>query len=513
MASYTCSATDLIPHLGPAVANATAVANAICGGFFAVNASLSDTTYAINNTYLLFSAYLVFAMQLGFAMLCAGSVRAKNTMNIMLTSVLDAAAGGLSYYLFGFAFAFGTSSNGFIGRHSFGLTGVPSPDFDYSFFLYQWAFAIAAAGITSGSIAERTQFVAYLIYSTFLTGFVYPVVSHWFWSKDGWASAYRTDGHRLFKSGVIDFAGSGVVHMVGGIAGLWGALIEGPRIGRFDGTGRSVVLRGHSASLVVLGSFLLWFGWYGFNPGSFLTIAKTYGTDRPFYGQWSGVGRTAVTTTLAGCTAALTTLFSKRLLAGHWNVTDVCNGLLGGFAAITSGCSVVEPWSAIVCGFVAAWVLIGCNKLAEKFKYDDPLEAAQLHGGCGAWGILFTGLFAREGYVSEVYSPGRPYGLFMGGGGRLLAAQIIQILAIFGWVTVTMGPLFYSLHKLKLLRISSKDEMAGIDQTRHGGFAYVYHDEDDQSTIPGFTMNRTEPMNSNSTHDRSPPPPPPPNEV
>ncbi|KAG5532839.1 hypothetical protein RHGRI_027207 [Rhododendron griersonianum] len=514
MASYTCSAADLIPHLGPAVVNATAVANAICGGFSAVSASLSDTTYAINNTYLLFSAYLVFAMQLGFAMLCAGSVRAKNTMNIMLTNVLDAAAGGLSYYLFGFAFAFGTSSNGFIGRHSFGLTGVPSPAFDYSFFLYQWAFAIAAAGITSGSIAERTQFVAYLIYSTFLTGFVYPVVSHWFWSSDGWASASRTDGHLLFKSGVIDFAGSGVVHMVGGIAGLWGALIEGPRIGRFDRTGRSVVLRGHSASLVVLGSFLLWFGWYGFNPGSFLTIAKTYGTDGTFYGQWSGVGRTAVTTTLAGCTAALTTLFSKRLLAGHWNVTDVCNGLLGGFAAITSGCSVVEPWSAIVCGFVAAWVLIGCNKLAEKFKYDDPLEAAQLHGGCGAWGVLFTGLFARERYVSEVYSPGRPYGLFMGGGGRLLAAQIVQILVIFGWVTATMGPLFYGLHRLKLLRISSEDELAGMDQTRHGGFAYAYHDEDDQSTIPGFTMKRIEPMNSNSTHDRSPPPPPPPpNEV
>ncbi|KAL8166272.1 hypothetical protein V2J09_007771 [Rumex salicifolius] len=484
-----CQASDLAALLG-GTTNATAAATYLCDG-------LSTVTYAVDNTYLLFSAYLVFAMQLGFAMLCAGSVRAKNTMNIMLTNVLDAAAGGLSYYLFGFAFAYGAPSNGFIGRHFFGLQSVPSNiaagDFDYSFFLYQWAFAIAAAGITSGSIAERTQFVAYLIYSTFLTGFVYPIVSHWFWSVDGWASPVRSTD-LLFDSGVIDFAGSGVVHMVGGIAGLWGALIEGPRIGRFDRAGRSVALRGHSASLVVLGTFLLWFGWYGFNPGSFLTILKAYGTTGGYYGQWSAVGRTAVTTTLAGSTAALTTLFGKRLLVGHWNVLDVCNGLLGGFAAITSGCSVVEPWAAIICGFVASWVLIGANKLADKLKFDDPLEAAQLHGGCGAWGIIFTGLFATKKYVGEVYAgaPDRPYGLFMGGGGKLLAAQLIQILVVFGWVTATMGPLFYGLKKLKLLRISSEDEMQGMDMTRHGGFAYLYNDEDDASARPAF-MRKVEP--------------------
>uniref|UniRef100_M8C9U5 Ammonium transporter 1 member 2 n=1 Tax=Aegilops tauschii TaxID=37682 RepID=M8C9U5_AEGTA len=287
----------------------------------------------------------------------------------------------------------GTPSNGFIGKHFFGLRDVPQVGFDYSFFLFQWAFAIAAAGITSGSIAERTQFVAYLIYSAFLTGFVYPVVSHWIWSADGWASASRTSGPLLFNSGVIDFAGSGVVHMVGGVAGLWGALIEGPRIGRFDHAGRAVALRGHSASLVVLGTFLLWFGWYGFNPGSFLTILKSYGPPGSIHGQWSAVGRAAVTTPLAGSTAALTTLFGKRLQTGHWNVLDVCNGLLGGFAAITAGCSVVDPWAAIICGVVSA-------------------------GGLG------------------------------------------------------------------LLRISAEDEMAGMDQTRHGGFAYAYTDED-SSSRPG----------------------------
>ncbi|XP_028773454.1 ammonium transporter 1 member 1 [Neltuma alba] len=468
MAMPNCS-VELAQHLGTNFANATATADFICNKF-------NDTAFAVDNTFLLSSAYLVFAMQLGFAMLCAGSVRAKNTMNIMLTNVLDAATGGVFYYLFGFAFAFGSPSNVFIGRHSFGLTDFPSSLFDYSYFLYQWAFAIAAAGITSGSIAERTQFVAYLIYSSFLTGFVYPVVSHWVWSSDGWANA---TGHSdlLFGSGAIDFAGSGVVHMVGGVAGLWGALIEGPRIGRFDHSGRPVSLRGHSATLVVLGTFLLWFGWYGFNPGSFLKILNHYEPGN-YYGQWSAVGRAAVTTTLAGCTAALTTLFGKRIDSGHWNVTDVCNGLLGGFAAITAGCSVVEPWAAIICGFVAAVVLISCNKLAEKMKFDDPLEASQLHGGCGAWGLIFTALFAEKKYVNEVYGGpvDRPYGLFMGGGGKLLAANIVEILVIIGWVSVTMGPLFLILHKLELLRISKEDELEGMDLTRHGGFAYAYED-------------------------------------
>jgi Amt family ammonium transporter len=299
-------------------------------------------------------------------------------MNIMLTNVLDAACGGISYYVFGFAFAFGQSShpNGFIGHYNWGLVGIPSESYDYSFFLFQWAFAIAAAGITSGSIAERTQFGAYLIYSSYLTAFVYPIVSHWVWSTDGWLSASKSvgPGGLLFGTGAIDFAGSGVVHMVGGIAGLWGAYIEGPRIGRFDKTGNPMIFRGHSATLVVLGTFLLWFGWYGFNPGSWVKIFVPYSG---FRGNWTGVGRTAVTTTLSGCTAAITTLFAKRLLDGHWNVLDVCNGLLGGFAAITAGCSVVSPWASIICGFGSAWTLILLNRLAgEQF---DSLSSAFLN--------------------------------------------------------------------------------------------------------------------------------------
>ncbi|KAB1210695.1 Ammonium transporter 1 member 3 [Morella rubra] len=402
-------------------------------------------------------------------------------MNIMLTNVVDAVVGSISYYLFGFAFAFGdgSNSNPFIGTNFFALYSIPNSTYDYSFFLYQWAFAIAVAGITSGSIAERTQFTSYLIFSFFLTGFVYPIVAHWVWSSDGWLSSSSSD--LLFGSGAIDFAGSGVVHLVGGIAGLWGSFIEGPRVGRFDAFGRPVQMRGHNATLVVLGTFLLWFGWFGFNPGSFDKILVAYPntTDQ---GNWTSVGRTAVTTTLAGSTAGIVTLFGRRLLIGHWDALGVCNGVLGGFVAITSGCSVVEPWAAIVCGFFAAWVLIGLNILALKLQFDDPLEATQLHGGCGAWGLIFTGLFAKEEFVIQVYDSGvsgvvRPYGLFMGGGWALLGAQVVEVSVIVAWVTVTMGPLFYVLHKLEILRISIDDEVAGLDISSHGGYAYTHQEE------------------------------------
>nr|WBY73665.1 ammonium transporter 1;3 [Spirodela polyrhiza] len=442
----------------------------------------SSVTDSINTIYLLFSAYLVFVMQLGFAMLCAGSVRAKNAMNIMLTNVVDAVVGTLSYYLFGFAFAFGLGarSNPFIGTAFFALSGIPNDSYDYSYFLYQWAFAIAVAGITSGSIAERTQFGAYLIYSFLLTGFVYPVVAHWLWSSAGWLNPNHSQP--LFGSGAIDFAGSGVVHLVGGVAGLWGALVEGPRIGRFDAFGKGVPMRGHNATLVVLGTFLLWFGWFGFNPGSFNRILVAY-PDAPSQGNWTGAGRTAVTTALAGSTAGLVTLFGKRAIAGHWDALDVCNGLLGGFVAITSGCAVVEPWAAVICGFVAAWVLMGLNVAALRLGYDDPLEAAQLHGGCGVWGLLFTGLFAKEELVVQAYESGevgirRPFGLLMGGGWSLIGAQATELVSVVAWVSITMGPLFYVLHRLGLLRTSVEEELAGLDISSHGGYAYEDHDED-----------------------------------
>eukprot|EP00270_Netrium_digitus_P009158 TRINITY_DN277_c0_g1_i1.p1 TRINITY_DN277_c0_g1~~TRINITY_DN277_c0_g1_i1.p1 ORF type:complete len:533 (+),score=71.49 TRINITY_DN277_c0_g1_i1:62-1600(+) len=488
--SFQCSDNDsgnitsLLHSSGATATAAEALSKIICGKFDLVALQMQWTQLAIDNTYLLFSAYLVFAMQLGFAMLCAGTVRAKNTMNIMLTNILDAACGGISFYLFGFGFAFGVGSNNvFIGSNFFADHGIPNyaHTYDWSFWLFQWAFAIATAGITSGSIAERTQFTAYLVYSTFLTGFVYPVVVHWVWSTEGWLSASKTNP--LYDTGAIDFAGSGVVHLVGGIAGLWGALIEGPRLGRFDQSGKVMEMRGHSATLVVLGSFLLWFGWFGFNPGSFLKISLPWDDVT---GNWSFVGRTGVTTTLAGCSAAITTLIGKRLLVGVWHVTDVCNGLLGGFAAITAGCSVVEPWAACVCGFVSAWVLIIGNMVSAMVRFDDPLEATQLHGGCGAWGLLFVGLFAKKEFVMQAYGrgPSTPYGVVYGGGGKLLWCQVIEILAITAWVSATMAPLFLLLHMANLLRIPADEEIAGLDMTKHGGSAYNHEDDANVQLYP-----------------------------
>ncbi|KAK7852039.1 ammonium transporter 1 member 2 [Quercus suber] len=307
-------------------------------------------------------------------------------------------------------------------------------------------FAIAAVEITSGSIVEITQFESSdswasstqtddLLFDSVVVDFVglrvvnmvggiaslwgafieaHELVgstkrlgSHWFWSSDSWASPTQTDD-LLFDLIVVDFVGLRVVNMVGGIANLWSAFIEAHE------------LAGSTKRPVVLNSFLLWFGWYEFNPSSFLTIVRSYSDVGlvTMECHWEDNYQHSITQ-LRRCPCNL---------VGHWNnVLDVCNDLLAGIVAIT-GCLVVEPWGTIICGFVASWVLIGCNKLTEKLKYDNPLEPTQLHGGCGAWVVLFTGLFATTSYVKELYlgQPSRPYRLFMGGGGKLLAAQIVQ---------------------------------------------------------------------------------------
>ncbi|KAK1859409.1 hypothetical protein I4F81_002005 [Pyropia yezoensis] len=432
---------------------------AVSEALAALTDQVSRNSDSMDVFFILVSGYLVFLMQTGFAMLTAGSVRSKNTKNVLLKNVLDACVGAIAYYLFGFAFAYGTEANSFLGHSDFALSGDRT---DFHFFFFQWTFAATAATIVSGSVAERTSFYAYLGYAFFLSGFVYPIVSHWVWGG-GWLST-------IFTVGAKDFAGDAVVHMVGGFAGLAGATIVGPRLGRFDQDGRVVPMPGHSATLCTLGTFILWFGWYGFNPGSTLGISNT-GPDADYTVT---AARCAVTTTIAAASAGVTTLIVIKLRDHIFDLLACLNGILAGLVAITASCAWVEVYAALVIGVIGALVYIGAAMLLLMFKIDDPLEAFPIHGAVGVWGAFAVGLFARiELLTLSGYGNDNGWeGVFYGGGGRLLAANCVMIASIAGWTLVMIVPLFVVLNLVGVLRISPEMELIGNDVSKHGGAAY-----------------------------------------
>ncbi|EFJ46377.1 hypothetical protein VOLCADRAFT_75428 [Volvox carteri f. nagariensis] len=457
----------------------------LCGQFapITVGDQLNDAVVGLNTLYLTSCGALVFVMHAGFAMLCAGAIRSKNTMNILLQTVMDAAVSAIAFYILGYGFAYGIGDkpNGFIGDALFGLARWapknvalnPAAGDGWQNWFFQWAFAATATTIPAGAVAERLNFNAYLIYSFFISAFVYPVVVHWVWASEGWLGMARYIGYsHLFRSGMIDFAGSGVVHMTGGLAGLAGCIMVGPRMGRFDSNGNPVEMPGHSATLVVLGTVLLWFGWYGFNPGSQLLINTAVSA--------SVVGRAAVTTTLAGAAGCLSCLLTAFFRHKAWDLLAGCNGALVGFVSITASANVVEPWAALICGLMGGWVFDFVCWVFLKLRIDDPLSAAPMHAFCGAWGVFFAGLLAKRQYVCDSY--GRdcdntyyiPNGLLYGGDGRLLASQVIGIICIFAWVFGLMSILFAVMKVLKILRISAEEEQAGLDVSKHGGSAYNY---------------------------------------
>lgn len=440
------------------------------------NAGVADAVTGITTMFLVLTGALVFVMHAGFAMLCAGAIRSKNTMNILLQTVLDAAVSAIAFYLVGFAFAYGKGANPneVIGDNLFALSHLKTRygTAQWQFWFFQWAFAATATTIPAGAVAERFNFNAYLGYSFFISAFVYPVVVHWVWAGNGWLSYFNTAAP-LFHSGMIDFAGSGVVHMVGGLAGLMGAILVGPRMGRFDSNGSPVDMPGHSATLVVLGTVLLWFGWYGFNPGSQLLV---HGTANA-----TVVGRAAVVTTLGAAGGAISCLITGFMRNKAWDLIAICNGALVGLVSITAGSNVIEPWAGILAGFVGGWIFDATCRLWLKLKIDDPLSASPMHGVCGAWGVLFVGLLAKKEYIIDSY--GRdpasiwiPAGLFYGGEevGRLLAAQLIGIITITVWVCGCMGIFFAIFKFFGKLRISPEEEQAGLDVSKHGGSAYNY---------------------------------------
>eukprot|EP00584_Thalassiosira_punctigera_P004482 CAMPEP_0172538840 /NCGR_PEP_ID=MMETSP1067-20121228/10157_1 /TAXON_ID=265564 ORGANISM="Thalassiosira punctigera, Strain Tpunct2005C2" /NCGR_SAMPLE_ID=MMETSP1067 /ASSEMBLY_ACC=CAM_ASM_000444 /LENGTH=567 /DNA_ID=CAMNT_0013324423 /DNA_START=38 /DNA_END=1741 /DNA_ORIENTATION=- len=424
---------------------------------------------SIDVFFLIYASSLVFFMQAGFAMLCAGCVQLKNVQNSMLKNLLDACGAALGFYSLGYAFAYGgmdyaDPNKTFVGTTNFFLVGVE----DLLFWLFQFAFAASSATIVAGTLAERCQMAAYLCYSLTLTGFVYPVVAHSVWSPQGFLNAEAVNP--LWGVGVLDFAGSMVVHLTGGATALIATYLLGPRRGRFyDHRGDPLEVPkefpGHSQALQMLGAFILWFGWYGFNTGSALSITSPH--------QVQVVSLVAVNTTLAAasaCVAALGASYvhSERTMGeGTFSLTYAMNGTLGGLVSITGACGTVEPWAAVIIGFAAGMLYLATSKLLVRLRIDDAVDAVPVHMTNGIWGSIAVGLFASPDRIELAYGEVGDSGVFAGGNGTLLGCQCVGVLFVIGWVTLIMFPFFCLLNYMGWLRASASDEVEGLDSRYH----------------------------------------------
>ncbi|MYK25709.1 MAG: ammonium transporter [Dehalococcoidia bacterium] len=426
---------------------------------------LADIISAVDTAWLLIAGFLVFFMQAGFAMLTAGFVRSKETANILMKNMIDACVGGISFWLVGWAFAYGVSdaSNEFIGLGNFGLNQLADAGYGHADWFFQFAFAAAAATIVAGALAGRTKYSAYLIYTVVVTGFIYPVVVHWGWDGTTWMGAFTDD--IWLGNGYVDFAGSGIVHTVGGITGLMGAIAVGARLGKYGPNGEVRAIPGHNISIATIGMFILWFGWYGFNPGSTLGLSG---------GGASLAASVAVTTTLAAGAGGITAMLWSRFRTGRYDAGLTINGILAGLVASTAGTATVDPWASVVIGAIGALVMYyGVQLLDARFRIDDPVGAVSVHAFAGIWGVLAVGLFSSEaGMTAAGYANPQHYGLLLGGGGEQLLMQLIGIAAIVGWTAVTAGILFFAIKFTVGLRVSEEEEMRGLDLIEHGVDAY-----------------------------------------
>jgi Amt family ammonium transporter len=409
-----------------------------------------ELSTSIDTVWILLAAFLVFFMQPGFAMVETGFTRSKNAVNILMKNLVDVCIGCVLFFLVGFGLMFGKDAGGFIGTDNFIVSIlVRSNTSNFAFWIFQAVFAATAATIVSGAVAERIKFKNYLIYSVFITALIYPVVGHWIWGG-GW----------LANMGMIDFAGSTVVHSVGGWAGLAGAIILGPRIGKYNKDGTSNAITGHNIPLAALGVFILWFGWYGFNPGSTLS------------GTSPAISTITVTTTLSAAAAALAAMFFTWIRYKKPDASMTLNGALAGLVGITAGCALVSPVSAMIIGVLCGIIVsISVDVLDKKFKVDDPVGAISVHGVCGFFGTLFVGLFAQSEYASLAGFEG-VNGLFFGGGGKLLLTQFIGAISVFAWTFGTMLLIFFAVKKTIGLRVSRETELKGLDISEHGMEAY-----------------------------------------
>lgn len=406
----------------------------------------------LDQFFLIVMGCLIFFMQAGFAFLEAGSVRSKNTTNILIKNVLDVFLGAIAYWLFGYAFAFGADGNGFIGHEYFALAYLPSGTFSHWFF--HFVFAATAATIVSGAMAERTEFKAYLVYSVFLTGFLYPIVTHWAWDVNGWLYKGVT-----YDEGAItyqDFAGSGVVHALGGTVALVGAAIVGPRIGRFV-NGEPQLLSGHTVPQAALGGFILFFGFLAFNGGSQAAIASAGDADT--------VALAIVNTVIGGAAGAITAMIIKRLgyADKYWSLLFTINGGLTGMVALCAGCNVVHPYAAFVIGVIAGIAYVAWSTLVVKLKIDDPLDAVAVHLGGGIWGVLSAPIFNKDSGI--LYDGGLLS--FRGFGWNLLGVIVIMI-----WSGSLAFILFLAMNLIGVLRVDKDIELKGLDIPKHGEPAY-----------------------------------------
>ncbi|WP_158821537.1 ammonium transporter [Granulicella sp. S156] len=431
----------------------------------------ADIVNPVNTAWTLIAAFLVFGMQVGFTMLEAGFCRSRETVNVLMECVVDTALCGLLFYAIGFSFMF-SHGNGWIGYHWFFLRDIPATyeatgvSF-LAFWIFQFAFADTCSTITSGAMIGRTGFVGDLLYSLAVSGFIYPIIGHWAWGPDGFLATMGAPGYFLPNLGQSfhDFAGSTVVHTIGGFIALAGSLVLGPRLGRkFKRDGGGPMLP-HDLTMATAGGLILWFGWYGFNPGSTLSAM-----------DFEGIGRISANTTLAACAAALTAMFTAYFMSRKWDISFTVNGFLAGLVAITCPCYWVSPTGSIILGAIAGVIVVAGVELLEYLRIDDPIGAVPVHGICGIWGTLSLGLFAVGKYgATGPLAPDNSAplkGLFYGGGITLLKAQFIGS-AIITVSTFAVAMLVMWLVNLTgTLRVSKEGELYGLDLHEHGISAY-----------------------------------------
>ncbi|KQO01174.1 ammonium transporter [Paenibacillus sp. Leaf72] len=415
---------------------------------------LSELSRGLDTIWVVLTAAMILLMEGGFALLEAGFVRQKNAVSIIMKVFVDIAFGALVFYFFGFAIMYGKDVGGLLGTSGFLLSGDLSHIVlnisHETYWLFQCAFVIAVISIVSGAVAERIHFRAYILLTIAMTGLIYPLAGHWVWSTGGW----------LGKLGMIDFAGSAVIHALGGFAALAAAIFVGPRIGKFSPDGKVNIVSPSNLPLASVGAFILWFGWFGFNAGSTLSATNT------------SIGHIAVTTMLSAAAGGATCILFTMFRYKKADPPMVINGSLAGLVGITAGCAFVSDGAAIFIGALCGIMMVLATEYMESKKIDDPVGAFAVHGISGSIGTLALGLFAKPELASEVGQG--YYGLFYGGGLKLLGVQALGLVTVSVWGFVFTWAVLWLIRKIMPVRVSKDEELIGLDVGIHGVPAYSY---------------------------------------